>query len=545
MRKFFLISGLLCSITFFGQDFNKNASQNNDAIESFMRLSLQQLYDTANYYYKQSSFDTSIICFNLFINATPKNADIEQQKLLIGAHNGMANIYSYLSDYRTAYDFLIKRLLICEKFNITEAKSSTYLNLGVIYHYLNRYKEAKQYYYKSLEFGANSNNIVLILNNLGNNELFLGNMDSAYYYINKSILFSEQQNEIYMDILLNSIANYYQKEKQYDSAIEHYHLSLHYSVINKRINVEATNLSNLGKLFFEINKIDSALYYIDLSNKIASENKFLKILADNYLTLSEIEKSKGMYQNALHLYETYTNLKDSIFNAGVFGSINLIQRQYEVSKTNQQIEELEIDRQIKENTIHYQKIILLIIMGVLVFVVFVLMFIMHQKRNLNKAYKALVTKNIEIVESQDDPSEANKKKHKKSARNYDKYSELLNNILIVMEDPKIFCDPEFSIDKLAELVQSNQKYVSEAINNILNKNFRSFLNSYRISEAQQLFSTRELEKFTIESIAHLVGFKSSKTFWETFKEITGVTPSYYLKSLQDMRNWESRSDNAK
>jgi YesN/AraC family two-component response regulator len=85
---------------------------------------------------------------------------------------------------------------------------------------------------------------------------------------------------------------------------------------------------------------------------------------------------------------------------------------------------------------------------------------------------------------------------------------------------------------LAELVESNQAYVSQVINNTLKKNFRSLLNTYRIPEAQRLLSTPDAAKYTIESIAYQVGFKSRTAFREAFKEITGVSPNYYLKSAQ-------------
>jgi len=108
--------------------------------------------------------------------------------------------------------------------------------------------------------------------------------------------------------------------------------------------------------------------------------------------------------------------------------------------------------------------------------------------------------------------------------------ELLNRILAIMEDASTICDTEFSLDKLAELVQSNQNYVSQVINIALKKNFRSFLNSYRIKEVQRLFSEPDAAKYTIESLATMAGFKSPSAFRNAFKETTGVSPSFYVKS---------------
>jgi len=64
-------------------------------------------------------------------------------------------------------------------------------------------------------------------------------------------------------------------------------------------------------------------------------------------------------------------------------------------------------------------------------------------------------------------------------------------------------------------------------------NFRSFLNGYRIKEAQRLFSLSDNEKYTIEFVARQVGFKSRSGFYYAFKDITGVSPNFYSKSLKE------------
>ena len=339
------ITLLLCSITLFGQE-NSKTSQNKDVIVNFMRLSTQQLFDTANHYLNKNSYDTAIICYNIVINKIPQNADIEQQKNLVNAYHNLANICYLLSDYRTAYDYFIKKLLICEKYDFINAKVKTYLDMGVVYSSLNQYDMAEQYYLKALDLCKDSALIILILNNMGANDLLRSQTENSFYYLDKALKISKRHDGIYLNSLLNNIGSYYQHKKLYDSAFYYFRHSLYVSRSKNDNKVEANNLSDIGKLFFELNNKDSATYYINLSNKITYENKYIGKLADNYLALSEIEKSKGKYKNALEHYETYNNLKDSIFNADVYSSVNLIQRQYEVSKTNQQIEELIIDRQI-------------------------------------------------------------------------------------------------------------------------------------------------------------------------------------------------------
>jgi YesN/AraC family two-component response regulator len=292
---------------------------------------------------------------------------------------------------------------------------------------------------------------------------------------------------------------------------------------------ETRNLSTLGLLFFDLNKIDSALFYLNLSNTIATEKNFLEILSKNYLTLSEIEEAKGNIKKAYNHFKKYAHLKDSVFNTNIFSDINQLQRLYEVSKTNQQIEQFVVEQHIKERTIYYQNIILFFMLFVLLLVSIGLLYIYLQKRDLNRAYKSLFAKNIEIMQMQEGQSE----KFKKKMLSYNMADEILNKILIQMEDTAIICDTEFTIDKLAEMVGSNRVYVSQVINNVLKQNFRTFLNSYRIREAQRLFSESEAQKYTIEFLTFRVGFKSRTAFREAFKEITGMSPTFYLKLVHE------------
>ncbi len=53
-----------------------------------------------------------------------------------------------------------------------------------------------------------------------------------------------------------------------------------------------------------------------------------------------------------------------------------------------------------------------------------------------------------------------------------RHGDLISRIERVLEDPEVYCDPDFSIRSLAALVDSNTKYVSQAINDTSGVNFR-------------------------------------------------------------------------
>jgi AraC-like DNA-binding protein len=470
--------------------------------------------------------DTAFVCFSLIINTPLKNNDFEQKKRMVEAYNKSGIIYYFMCDYQNAYELLIKALLLCERYDYPEYEPRIFTNIGNIYYRFNKPEIAKSYFLKALELCKDSITVV-ILNNLGLIEVNHGKQDSAKYYLTKSLQLSKNYNNLYVSEILNSIGAFYQKNNLFDSAFYYYRLSLYEATKNNKTTHKIMNLSDIGKLYFKINELDSAVFYINLSNKEAMVSNFPRILAENYLTLSKIDESKGLKTTALEYYKQYADLKDTVFSVEKFADINQLQRGYEISKTNAQIEQLVIEK-------HYQKIIWRVTFVILLVVSAALLLLSIQNKRLNTAYKTLFNKNIKIIEMQKSPN-SDTEKYQKSALTDEMQEELLDKILTIMEDTAVICAPEFSLDRLAELVQSNYTYVSQVINTALNKNFRSFLNSYRIHEAQRLFSELDLTKYTIAAIANEVGFKSPAAFRKTFKEITGVSPNFYLKAMQKQR----------
>jgi tetratricopeptide (TPR) repeat protein len=361
MKKKLSILILIFLIGSFGKVACAQTSS-NEIIANFSHLSPQQLSDTANYYFNKNSTDTALICFSLLINTTPKNADIEHQKRIVEAYNRSAAIYYNMADYRTTYDFLIRALSLSEKINYVSYHPKILMNIGNIYSRYQKYDVAKLNYEKALSLTDDSVRILSLLNNLGSIEMELENLEVAIKVFNEAMQISKLQNNAHLCYIETNLALCHQKLKQYDSAFYYSRLALANSRKDNDIHAEAHCLSSLGNLFFEINKIDSALFYIDLSNTIATENNFLKISALNYLTLSEIEQAKGRTKSAFEYFKKHAYLRDSVFNAQNFGEINQLRRSFEVSKTNQQIEELAIEKRIRERTIYWQKIVMIVLL---------------------------------------------------------------------------------------------------------------------------------------------------------------------------------------
>lgn len=485
----------------------------------------RQLLDSLDHSLELDDYDSALFTGSQLINMPVAEDDEQANMILVEALHKTAAAYFQFCDYRRSYELLIRALDLCEKWEYAEYLPRILIDIGNIYFRFGQVDISRRYDLRALEACRDSVLMVGILNNLGDTA---NTPDSVLFYLNRALDISGRHGQVYGSAILSNLALYHQKQGQFDEALRYFRMALGEACRQGDVESEAENLHLQANLFRERWQIDSAYHYIARSNTLAERNNILRIEVDNYLAMSEIEESKGNKAKAFEHFKIYARLRDSILNNEIFGGIHQLQRLYEVSKTDRQIEQLNVDRLVKQRTITYQ----MLVMGVLVLAC-VIFFV--QKRNLNRAYKVLMEKNLRLSEIDGEDIRKFSKEYKNNLDGHTQ-QKLMDRILTVMEDAPTVCDTEFSLDKLAQLVQSNHAYVSQVINSVTGTNFRSFLIGYRIREAQKLFSRPDNAKYTIEAVAGMVGFKSRTGFREAFKELTGVTPAFYIRSLRKERD---------
>jgi len=100
----------------------------------------------------------------------------------------------------------------------------------------------------------------------------------------------------------------------------------------------------------------------------------------------------------------------------------------------------------------------------------------------------------------------------------------------VMEEDKLYLNPNFNLAAMAEATVFAQKTISAVLNKHLQKSFNEFVNGYRVEEFKEKLLHPDMNKLTIVGIALECGFNSQATFQRTFKEFTGQSPSEFRKT---------------
>ncbi|MFA6128958.1 MAG: AraC family transcriptional regulator [Bacteroidales bacterium] len=100
-------------------------------------------------------------------------------------------------------------------------------------------------------------------------------------------------------------------------------------------------------------------------------------------------------------------------------------------------------------------------------------------------------------------------------------------IRALMEQDKLFLDPEISLKELSEKSGISPRYLSQVINSKFNQNFFDFINQYRIEEAKRLMAGTVRKELTILEVMYNVGFNSKSSFQTAFRKYTGTTPTEF------------------
>lgn len=99
----------------------------------------------------------------------------------------------------------------------------------------------------------------------------------------------------------------------------------------------------------------------------------------------------------------------------------------------------------------------------------------------------------------------------------------------VKEDMR-FTDPQIKLETVSKGLHLTDKQVSTAVNTIACQNFKSYINKLRVLQAKSLLVDPSYKHFTVEAFAEMVGFSNKVSFYQSFKRVTGMSPSDFRKS---------------
>ena len=529
---------------------------------------MDDIYRKAINFKEAGITDSAKTYYSMIYHSYNNEMDDYAKHLCAIAYLETARMYYYENDFPESLDLYLRGLKIIERCEDKSRIAEFYIGMADVYWLNQDLESAAMCYEKGYDLSITMKDTASLLN--------ISNMlTGVYCYLhehNKTEKYIKTANSInkdtiqqqYLNMLHHGIMNV--NENRFDNAAQLFRAS---AILAKGNNMhpkyECSSYEELYKMYILNNNHDSAKHYLMKSYEILKRHPMVNMLPLCLKTMSEIYLSEGDYKAAYETAYKYSQLLDSTFRQREINKLRNTHVMYEAEKTGNEIASLRKQKAESENTIKTQwGVITGMICGILAILVFAI-YVYRKKQELHQLYKKIYNAYKDTINSEQynkelrvayekkirqleddakkrmsdktDETETPYTKHKYSSSKLRLHQKdiLVENIKKVMDNNiKEYCSSDFSLDRLAELVNSNSTYVSQVINEVFHKSFVSLVNEYRIKEAcRMLNDTATYGHYTLKAISEIIGYKSQTTFIKTFKEITGMTPSIYMKIAKE------------
>ena len=481
--------------------------------------------------------------------------------------------------YTASMKSYLDGLRIAEHQGYSELTARFYNGMGNLYSTQGDYQMGLYFYRKALRSSRKTGQKTLqnaVLNNLVGASCFVGQADSGMVFLQQMEANVEHNRGYRYNILMGR--GLVAKSQDQPAAAASYYIQARQYAIRTGMDssfVDNTN-SCLAQLYMDTHRLDSAILLLKKNEEWARRTNHDEFLAET-MHLAQAYDAQGDATRASTCRMEYANLMEKLHYSDELNAMKNTQYIYDANKNASTINLLTQQQIFDNQQIRTQARWLLALAIALALIIVLFIIVSAQKRQLHDRSQLFLASPIQAKEA---PQAANKgdnlgdnlgdhlednkggnlesnqgdkqrddqrdgqgdvqrddqeeKTQEAAPRSLilttEQRAALLADIGRVMGKVEEFCSTDFSIDRLAQLVGSNPRYVSEAINEGYGKNFRSFLNDYRIKEAmQRLADNDRYGHYTIKAISESVGYKSQANFINIFTRLTGMKPSIYQK----------------
>lgn len=433
----------------------------------------------------------------------------------IGIHEATANNNLYLAQW-----YFVESLKHAQRTGYSKLECTIYGNLCTLAKLQND-TSLMSYVRESYDYGIEHEDqhvVFLAALNLGGMYGLKKEYDSACYYCQRAVDIGKQNGLNKLPIAYAALSeanldlgNLEEAAKWAQTAIDLAEKEADQMVLVNAYNKKAMVCSHKG-VFSESNEW---LYKaLDMSEFIDMEkSKIYHLMAENYESLGMVEKALEFMRLSNESLES-TNASDR----------ERMKRERDVSfNVIDQERQLEFNRrQLQSRNLIIGGLVLLIVL-----LAFMLWMGIRVLRKRNALYERIVRQQIEsverekVVESIPDVSEPSEKSHR-----------IYEEVCRLMEEERIYADPQISRESLAQKLGTNKTYLTNIISECSGgMNLSQFVNQYRLREALRLLSDKQYIDYPLKQMSSDLGFGSISTFYKLFQDKVGVTPSAYRKSF--------------
>ena len=454
----------------------------------------------------------------------PANAYYSKGVYYFNQRNFQKATDNFVEAYRYATKHLNQDMLIRSKHS-----------LGLLKEQTKDYKQALTLYRENFEYASSKSkktisshdylNIIFSLATVHNK---LKSYDSAIYYnrygIKESLL--SQKTNTYNKFVLNTAETYFESGNYNQSLDSLLKVKPFYENIDDLGHLSITYYY-LAKNYFRLKKDKKAISLLKKVDSLFQENNDVrpKIKESYKLLITHFENNSNLKQQLLYTEKLLT--LDSILYNNKFYINEKVVKGYEIpvllESKERIINSLETN---KKRTSLFVYGLFIIIIGIIT----ILILVNKKHRYYKKRFEQLMQ------------DKQNKTAVSKPLKNIELNvpKDVLNKILTGLENfekENNYLDPKTSINSLAKKIGTNANYLSRTVNHYKKKSFSQYINTLRIENAIYTLKTNKTyQKYTLKAIAYEFGFNNTVSFSKAFQKQTGITPSFFLKSIKNIKD---------
>lgn len=446
-----------------------------------------------------------------------------------------ATLYQQKGDINKAVEYALRSEKIINETNDFSWKSRVYGFLASQYRFLKLNEKSREYALKAIEQSgfiedkekANST-IGLIYQELAHSAIDQERYQEARSYVlqsQKHFAGVKQNREALLGHNQQLLGLIDYKEGKIPDAIQHYKSGLNITKATPAYYIRALIFSGLTRIYLDNKDLKTAKIYLDEAKKIASQTEYLEVKRD----YEEAAASYFAASNDLKSMLKVIKNKDSL------GRIIDDKAQHFLSKEFNNLE----DKNVRiEKGSSVKNIFIYTFGGLLLVALLVFGWIkIKQKRDI-KRFEDLIerVRNEKIYEMNGDSEEDEKPVDYQGFSIPHETEQRLLQQLENFENSVLYTQKNMSLSVLAGLLETNTKYLSYVINNHKKKSFQHYINGLRIQYIiQKLKNDPVYRQYKIAVLSEESGFSSPNKFSMVFKKFTEITPSQFIKYLDETK----------
>lgn len=540
--------------------------------DQLVKLSNKQLCDKGQAHWDKNELDSALICFSIVSNRANQKQTREEMSFVVTALIKSAGIiHDNFNDYERSMHYFLEAEKIATKYQFR--LDLIYEWMAIIEHQISDIQndfafnsESFQLYKKSFQQYVKNGNLQYVSYPLSN----LINQAFCYHKLDQI----QEELHLYYQLPTNDtikIAKFvkhqcaaaiYASKKQYKQALKE--LEQMVPSIEPNIN-EASKANyqcvahyNMFFIYLGMGYDTSALRELEQVERIARDHNFKRDILETLMLRRNFYALRGEKELASEFEVKYLKAKNQLMAEAKVAKADEEKVLFRLNEANNEIKELSYKQRIQQT-----ELIAVAVVAMLLLTLLVLAWVNHRQtkeknRSLYEQNQQLLAKIDQVrqlrqeqerreKEQQAQTSEAQTAsipaaKYGRGKMEGDDIAQVIDKVERVLESaPEIF-SVDFSLDQLAQLTGETESRLSQAINTS-GRTFYSMLNEYRVHEAcRRMNDKAQYGGLTIEAIGQSVGFKNRSHFVTTFKRITGLTPSAYLKQPPEPHASESHAD---